>query len=93
MKDLRKCTECGKPVASGNTMVSYAARKMGYCKRCYLDFYPKRPMWKLPAARHGSQKVFTPSERKYIERSQFEYMEIFLWEPEFYYEWLDAFYG
>ena len=49
-------------------------------------------MWNLPANRHGSEKVLSPSERRHIERSQFEYMEIWLWEPEFYYEWLDAVY-
>jgi hypothetical protein len=50
-------------------------------------------MWNLPANRHGSEKVLSPLERRLLERSQFEYMEIFLWEPEFYYEWLDAVYG
>jgi hypothetical protein len=73
---------------------AFACRQLQMCRYCYryLIQPPARKMWNLPENRHGSEKVFTPSDRRHIERSQFEYMEIFLWEPEFYYEWLDAFY-
>jgi hypothetical protein len=37
----RECKECGKPVARGNKLVSYAARKLGYCKYCYEMNFPE----------------------------------------------------
>ncbi|MEW6025893.1 MAG: hypothetical protein AB1599_01170 [Planctomycetota bacterium] len=71
---------------------AFTCSLMHLCRKCYRQKFPIRKMWNLPENRHGSEKVLTPAERKHIQRSQFEYMEIYLWEPEFYYEWLDALY-
>jgi len=71
---------------------SWTCQQMHLCRNCYRERFPKREMWNLPENRHGSEKVLTPSERRYLESSQFDGMEVWLWEPEFYYEWLDALY-
>ncbi|MFH1231013.1 MAG: hypothetical protein V1709_05895 [Planctomycetota bacterium] len=94
MRTREKCKEylCRDYVPQGKSLESMTCRVLHLCKYCYRSKFPKRKMWNLPEARHGSEKVLTPSDRRHIERSQFEYMEIFLWDPEFYYEWLDAIY-
>ena len=83
---------CRGYVPGGKSMESFACQQMHLCRKCYLEKFPRRKMWNLPANRHGSEKVLTASERQYLASRQFEGMEVWLWEPEFYYEWLDALY-
>src|SRR3989304_607283 len=90
-----KCKECGKSVprvkqgelTTQRQIEAFACQSLHLCRYCYRMKFPVRPMWNLPAVRHGSEKVLTPSLRRYLESRQFEGMEVWLWEPEFYYEW------
>ena len=65
--NMEKCKECGKPVAKGKNVVSYAARKLGYCKRCYNELFPERenrwPVLRL-SSKGGWQRLVSPEKRK-----------------------------
>jgi hypothetical protein len=61
----RLCKECRrKRVAGGKSLVSYAARKLGYCLGCYRELYPERPMWNLPVLRMGSERLLSYDQLK-----------------------------
>ncbi len=33
--EYKRCKDCGKPVARGNSLVAQTARELGYCRYCY----------------------------------------------------------
>ena len=84
---------CRGYVPGGKGLESFACQLLHLCKYCSRMKFPKRKPSNLPENRHGSEKVLTHSDRRYLESRQFDGMEVWLWEPEFYYEWLDALYG
>jgi len=73
MNMKRLCKECKrKGLPRGRSLISYAARKLGYCRGCYLEFYPERPAWDLPVTRMESERILNWSEIRLAERRGFD---------------------
>ena len=68
---MRKCKECGKRIPQRNNQVNFACQALGYCRRCYLERFPKRPMWDLPPLRQGSERLLSWSDSREMERAGF----------------------
>jgi len=85
---MKRCKVCGKRVATGKSIISYTARKLGYCLYCYKGEFPARPMWNLPPARMGSEKVLTWHEYRLAEEAGFNPN---LWSDDFLREMMDYF--
>ncbi|MBI4834942.1 MAG: hypothetical protein HY811_09025 [Planctomycetes bacterium] len=86
MKDLRncgaiRCKECGKPlpkavnkpVLKGKALISWAARGLGYCRYCYLMYYPERKRLELPALRMGFESLLSYADRRLLEKGALTY--------------------
>jgi len=84
MKNVRRCKEqgCLKALAGGKSIKSYAARKLGYCLKHYLDRFPDAPKKrrKRPVCRQGSQMVLSWSQRVEMEKAGFNQS---VWSSEF----------
>ena len=81
---------CKGKVPGGKSLESFACQILGVCRYCYrMDYAPRATSPKLPACRHGSERLLTPDERHNMERNQFEGMEQTIWTPEFYEEWME----
>jgi len=76
---MRNCKMCGKRVATGKSIISYTARKLGYCLYCYKGEFP-RYKCRLPPLRQGSERLLSWSERIYMEKAGFNPA---VWSPEF----------
>ena len=84
-----RCKEkgCRRRVPQGKSLVSYACRKLGYCRYCYRMKFPARGGWQLMPLRTGEERFLSRGERLRCEEHAFEGMEALLWSPEFYAEW------
>jgi len=90
MLNERTCKECRRrKLPKGTTLITMAARALGYCRRCYREFYPKRPMWNLPACRQGSRRLLSYRQRIRLERDIFKKAGRTIWSPDFYKEFCD----
>ena len=77
----RICKECGKNVASGKSIVSFAAQTLGYCLYCYNMNYPtRRKRLRIPPLRMGAERVLSWSQRIRMEKAGFNKK---CWSPEF----------
>ena len=85
---MRRCKEnrCRNEVAGGNSIVSIAARALGYCRSCYRMRFPAR---RRPTGygRADLNRPLSRDDRIWHEENAFEGMEQLLWSPEFYAEW------
>ncbi|MBI4834242.1 MAG: hypothetical protein HY811_05435 [Planctomycetes bacterium] len=90
MKELRKCKEdkCENPLPNGNNPISWTARNMGYCRYCYLSYYPKRKRSNRAPLRWGSRPLLSTSQRNKMYKGVFEKTGRRLWSYSFYREWM-----
>jgi len=82
MKNIRICkeNECRNKVAGGKRLISCAAHILGYCRRHYLEHFPKSKRRNLPACRKDSAKILNWTERIFLEQMGFNPEA---WSPEF----------
>jgi len=80
---------CQGKIPRGKSLISRLCLALGYCRYCYLMYYPKRTRSKLPPLRQGSDRLLSWGERRQTERDAFEGREQIIWSPEFRKEWLE----
>jgi len=88
LSEARICKEngCRKRVAGGNSLISYAARALGYCLYCYQGNF-------TPTKRVSIKKYLNPAQIR--ERHLRIHKEIArdLYDPAFFREWLELWEG
>jgi len=85
MKNIRNCKECGKALPKGNSIISYAARKLGYCRYCYQMNFPMRPArsrYPLPIPDSTVREVNLKETEIFNPASPWEWYETFFPENE-----------
>ena len=96
-----RCKVCGKRVPQRNNQVNFACQVLGYCRRCYQERFPERPMWNLPPLRCGSEALLSYDDRRRLARggmtseemasalSREEQLEELIRQRDFYDQWID----
>jgi hypothetical protein len=78
------CKECGQRLPTKKAgLVNLACRMLGLCRYCYRAKFSRQG-----GIRQVYQKHLTPWERAQALRRQFEGVEVLIWSPDFYQEWL-----
>ncbi len=98
----KRCKECGKRVPQRNNQVNFACQVLGYCRRCYEERFPGRPMWNLPPLRTGRGEALLSyddrrrltvgtltSEEMDSALSQEEELDELIRRQDFYDDWID----
>jgi len=78
----KRCKACGKRVPQRNNQVNFACQVLGYCRRCYEERFPERPLWNLPPLRWGSEAVLSYDDRRRLTGMTREEMDSVLSRQE-----------
>ena len=99
---MKRCKECGKRVTQKTDPVGLACQVMGYCRKCYEERFPERPMWNLPPLRTGrGEALLSYDDRRRLEQgtltseemaaalSRQEELDELIRKQDFYDDWID----